>query len=188
MTRRQLRAALAALVLTLATAAGCDRGPRNFAVVTPGVLLRSGQLDRQTFERVLAEHQIKTVVSLRPARGEVENSDAHEEEVCRARGAKFVRIPPRTEDAGGDPLGPVVRAFLAVTDDPANHPVLVHCTAGRDRTGTVCAAYRIEHDGWPPARALDEMRQFGFEPDKDAAAGAYARFVLNYRRRDGRER
>jgi tyrosine-protein phosphatase SIW14 len=189
MTRpQQFRAALAALVLALAAGAGCDRGPRNFAVVTPEVLYRSGQLDRRTFERVITEHQIKTVVSLRPDRGDAENSDAHEEETCRARGVTFVRIPPRTEDAGGDPLGPVVRAFLAVTDDPANHPILVHCTAGRDRTGTVCAVYRIERDGWPPAQALDEMRRFGFEPDKDAAAGAYANYVLNYRRRDDRSR
>ena len=48
----------------------------------------------------------------------------------------------------------------------------------------MCAVYRIEHDGWPPAQALDEMRRFGFEPGKDAAAGAYASYVLNYRRRN----
>lgn len=167
----------------LVAGVGCDGGPRNFGVVEPGVLYRSGQLDPKAFERVLVENRIKTVVTLRPDRGEAENSDAHEEGVCRARGVKFVRIPPGAAEPGADPLDPVVRAFLAVTDDPANHPVLVHCTAGRDRTGTVCAVYRIERDRWAPDRALAEMRDFGFDPEKDAAAGAYARYVLNYRPR-----
>ncbi|MDY3552076.1 tyrosine-protein phosphatase [Gemmata sp. JC717] len=172
-------------VAALLSGSGCDRGPRNFGVVEPGVLYRSGQLTPPAFEQLLTDHAIKTVVSLRPVRDEAEKSDAHEETICQSRGIKFVRIPPREAGAepGGSPLEPVAREFLAVMADPANHPVYVHCTAGRDRTGTVCAVYRVDHDGWSPEQAVAEMRTFGFDPDKDAAAGAYTRYVLSYRRR-----
>ena len=55
--------------------------------------------------------------------------------------------------------------------------------AGRDRTGAMCAVYRIEYNRWAPERALDEMRTGGFDPDRDAAAGTYADFVRGYRPR-----
>jgi protein tyrosine/serine phosphatase len=69
-------------------------------------------------------------------------------------------------------------------DDPANYPVWVHCTAGRDRTGAMCAVYRMEYDHWSAEQALAEMREYGFDPEKDAAARAYAEFVRSYRRRE----
>jgi tyrosine-protein phosphatase SIW14 len=167
---------------------GCQPStPRNFGIVKPGVLYRSGQLPAEQFGQVLAEHRIRTVVTLRPARGAVPNSDDHEEGMCRARGVRYVRIPPQLpaeERAGESPLGRVATDFLRVMDDPANHPVWVHCTAGRDRTGAMCAVYRMEYDRWPPEQALAEMRAFGFDPDKDEPARAYAQFVLSYRRRE----
>jgi protein tyrosine/serine phosphatase len=135
---------------------------------------------------VLADHGIRTVVTLRPDRGAAPNSDAHEDEICRARGVKFVRIPPRVageEEAGDAALDQVARAFLGVMDDPGNYPVLVHCTAGRDRTGTMCAVYRMEYDRWSPGDALSEMGHFGFDPERDAAARAYAHYVRSYRPR-----
>ncbi len=39
--------------------------------------------------------------------------------------------------------------------------VFVHCRRGKDRTGTVVACYRIQHDGWDNRRALGEARQHG---------------------------
>ncbi len=33
--------------------------------------------------------------------------------------------------------------FLRIVTDPKRVPVLVHCQAGADRTGTMCAVYRI---------------------------------------------
>jgi hypothetical protein len=54
---------------------------------------------------------------------------------------RHVRIAP---DVGpGAWLGRMADSFLAVMDEPANGPVLVHCFAGRDRTGSMCAVYRL---------------------------------------------
>ena len=41
----------------------------------------------------------------------------------------------------------VVR-FLTIVTDPKRTPVLVHCQHGADRTGTLCAVYRIVVQGW----------------------------------------
>jgi protein tyrosine/serine phosphatase len=49
--------------------------------------------------------------------------------------------------------------FLKTVTDPAKTPVLVHCQHGADRTGTMCAVYRIAVQGWSKEDALEEMRQ-----------------------------
>jgi tyrosine-protein phosphatase SIW14 len=156
---------------------------RNFAVVREGVLYRSGQLTPAGFKRALTDYRIKTAVTLRPVRDPSANAtaDTWEEDVCRERGVRFVRLAPHEEGEAG--LDEMARGFLAVLDDPANHPVLVHCVAGRDRTGTMCAIYRMEYDGWEPARAAAEMTEHEFDPARDDAARAYERYVLNYRPR-----
>lgn len=40
--------------------------------------------------------------------------------------------------------------------------VYVHCLHGVDRTGFMCAAYRIKVQGWSPDRAIEEMLALGF--------------------------
>ena len=55
----------------------------------------------------------------------------------------------------------VVR-FLKIVTDPGRSPVLVHCQHGADRTGTMCALYRITVQGWSKEEALKEMMQGGF--------------------------
>jgi protein tyrosine phosphatase len=46
--------------------------------------------------------------------------------------------------------------------DPKRVPVLVHCQHGADRTGTMCALYRIAVQGWSKEEALREMQAGGF--------------------------
>lgn len=52
--------------------------------------------------------------------------------------------------------------FLRIVTDPKRTPVLVHCQHGADRTGTMCATYRISVQGWTKAEALREMTEGGF--------------------------
>lgn len=44
----------------------------------------------------------------------------------------------------------------------AETPVLVHCSHGADRTGLVCALYRIHFQNWEKEEALAEMLEGGF--------------------------
>jgi tyrosine-protein phosphatase SIW14 len=162
--RRLALWALAGTGLTAPVAYFLRTRPRNFGVVRDGALYRSGQLRRSAFEAVLAEYRIGTVVTLRPVRDPEENanSDTWEEEVCNARCVRHVRLAPQ-EVQGEAALDEMAVGFLAVMDDAANHPVLVHCVAGRDRTGTMCAIYRMEYDRWTVDQSLAEMHAFGYD-------------------------
>jgi len=59
-----------------------------------------------------------------------------------------------------NPLHPedkeVVR-FLQIATDKTRTPAFVHCQHGADRTGTVCALYRIIVQGWSRDEAIREM-------------------------------
>ena len=52
-----------------------------------------------------------------------------------------------------------VDEFLSIVDDTNAVPVLVHCQHGADRTGTMCAMYRILREGWTVGDAIDEMKK-----------------------------
>jgi protein tyrosine/serine phosphatase len=54
--------------------------------------------------------------------------------------------------------------FLKIVTDPNKVPVFVHCQYGADRTGTMCAIYRITVQGWSKDEAIEEMTKgnFGF--------------------------
>ncbi len=66
-------------------------------------------------------------------------------------------------DAAPPPPG-VFDRFLALIDDVARRPVLVHCEQGFHRTGLMVAAYRIGRLGWSLETAIDEMSTRGFDP------------------------
>jgi len=55
-----------------------------------------------------------------------------------------------------------VVAFLKVVGNTNNLPVFVHCQRGADRTGMVCAMYRIVTCGWTKDAAIQEMKEGGF--------------------------
>jgi protein tyrosine phosphatase (PTP) superfamily phosphohydrolase (DUF442 family) len=55
----------------------------------------------------------------------------------------------------------VVR-FLQIVTNPKRTPVLVHCQHGADRTGAMCAIYRVAVQGWSKEEALKEMTEGGF--------------------------
>ena len=141
---------------------------RNFRVVEDGVLYRSGQLTPAGFERVLHDYGIKTVITLRTSRTTALPPDTWEEGICAAKGVNHVRIVPRVwgaDEKGEIPAEQGVQTFLSVLEKKENHPVLVHCFAGIHRTGTMCAIYRMEYQGWSPERAMEEMQLYGFAPE-----------------------
>jgi protein tyrosine/serine phosphatase len=80
-----------------------------------------------------------------------------ERETVEATGMRYVEIPMNVL-RNIDPAA--VRKALSVMTDPANQPVYVHCSRGKDRTGMVAAVYRMEIDGWNEAEA--ELEAFGF--------------------------
>jgi protein tyrosine/serine phosphatase len=155
---------------------------RNFRVVEPDKLYRSGQLPLAGLKRLIHERGIRSVVSFRYA----DHPDAlppdHAEELfCRAECIRYYRIKPREWSAAGDGAAPAeecVRQFLQICDDPTNYPMLVHCFAGMHRTGAYCAIYRMEYSGWSNCEAMEEMRRLGYrnlDSEEDIST-----FLTNY--------
>jgi len=93
---------------------------------------------------------IKTVVNLRSVRSDREELDgtglAYEH-------IKMTTWNTETED--------VVR-FVQIVTDENRTPVFVHCRHGADRTGMMCAIYRIAVQGWSKDEAIEEMTKGGF--------------------------
>jgi protein tyrosine/serine phosphatase len=56
--------------------------------------------------------------------------------------------------------------FLKIVTDNTKTPVFVHCRYGADRTGLMCAIYRVVVCGWSKEAAADEMIYggYGFHP------------------------
>jgi len=52
--------------------------------------------------------------------------------------------------------------FLKATTDPNNLPAFVHCEFGADRTGLMCAMYRVVVCNWTKREAIAEMKNGGF--------------------------
>ncbi len=52
--------------------------------------------------------------------------------------------------------------FLKIVSNTNQTPVLVHCMHGADRTGTMCAIYRIFIQNWTKKDAINEMTKGGF--------------------------
>jgi protein tyrosine/serine phosphatase len=75
-------------------------------------------------------------------------------------GVNFI-YQPMTADTLGDEK--VWVKLLAITQDPASRPVLVHCAQGELRTGFFCALYRQIIDGWSWEKAIAEMERFGYD-------------------------
>ncbi len=55
-----------------------------------------------------------------------------------------------------------VIAALRLLQDAQQAPILVHCRHGADRTGVVCAAYRIVCQNWTTEEAIAEMVEGDF--------------------------
>lgn len=125
----------------------------NFARVNE-TIYRGGQPTEEGI-RELAKMGVKTVINLRGA----DERAKREEAWTRAAGMKFINVSldnwtrPKTEK-----IAEIEKMIVA----PENQPVFVHCKRGADRTGTVIAVYRIEHDGWDARRANEEAKQYGF--------------------------
>jgi protein tyrosine/serine phosphatase len=132
-------------------------------------LYRGAQPDAAGF-RALKALGVKTVVNLRG--GDWDAAPARE------AGLDVVEMPLHAKVLSTPPSDDEVRRFLEIVRDPARTPVFVHCRVGKDRTGTMCALYRIEELGWDCDRAVAEMQGHGFHDwYRDLKS-----YVLGYRR------
>ena len=148
--------ALAALALATTAYAGREKvsGVTNFGRVTDN-LFRGGDVTATGLEN-LHDRGVRTVVDLAC-------DDKNEPQTCKRLGMTYYRFPMHADERPNDAD---VERILQIFQD-AKEPVYFHCSAGKHRTGTIAALYRIRVQGWSPDRAWAEQQSYGFGPAKD---------------------
>ena len=160
--------------------------------ITPGVFYRSGQNTAAGFIDAVERYGIRTIINLQDEYPDPElpwhyfgGGHIAESELCHRLGVRYVWLPPdiiaRRKIPAERPQA--IDRFLAIMDDPANHPVLIHCRAGLHRTGVMAAVYRMEYENYSPAEALRDLKANGFGDFACTSANDYiVQYVLTYRR------
>ena len=124
---------------------------RNFLKVTTD-FCTGGQPRPEHFDKLKADG-VKAVLNLRTP-GE-HRADEEQAAVAKA-GLKYFNIPV----VYTSPTDGQVDEFLRITDDPANRPMFIHCTAAI-RVGTFWMIRRVLRDGMAAEAALEEAKKVG---------------------------
>jgi uncharacterized protein (TIGR01244 family) len=138
---------------------------RNFLRVSTDVC--TGGQPRLEHFAALKSEGVKAVLNLRTPG---EHRAEEEAQAVKAAGMTYFSVPvvytaPTTES---------VDEFLRITDDPANRPIFIHCTAAI-RVGAYWLIRRVVRDKWTWDAALAEARKIGLAeaPHLEAFAKAY---------------
>ena len=126
---------------------------RNFLQVTPEFC--TGGQPRMEHLAELKARGVKSVLNLRTPG---EHRADEEEAAAEAAGLKYFNIPVVYRE----PADAQVAEFLKITDDPANRPMFIHCTAAI-RVGACWMIRRIVRDGFTYEAALEEARTIGLQ-------------------------
>jgi hypothetical protein len=168
---------------------------KRLRIVADGKLYRSGQLPADGFRDAFRRFGIKTVVNLQEEARDpliprtwltswAGKPDVLESELCRQHGVKYIPLDGGVLDHPGGPAGgrpKVIDDFLAICDDPANHPILIHCKAGLHRTGLLTAVYRMEYEKRSQGEVVREMLANGFGTFGATESNAYLdRIIVQY--------
>jgi hypothetical protein len=171
---------------------------KRFREVTPGRFYRSGQMTAAGFREMIERHRIRTVINL-------QNEDPDpllreqwfgkpylpESELCKQLGVKYHLLEPDILPRPNrlDLRPPVVDEYLAILDDEAAYPVLLHCKAGLHRTGRLTAIYRMEYEGWSVGEAMRELRANGYGFVASSEADDFViQYIQNYKPRTPAQR
>jgi protein tyrosine/serine phosphatase len=129
-------------------------GILNFGKISDR-LYRGAQPDSEGVEH-LKKLGVKLVINLR------QPGDCWKDESAAviASGIQYTNFPM---SGFGRPKDEQVRQILALLESFPG-PVFLHCQHGCDRTGTVVACYRIQHDHWDINLAMREAERYGISP------------------------
>lgn len=131
--------------------------PRNFAQVTENIY-RGARPDRYDLHDLVMDYEIFSDINLEND----EDAVADERYIAQKLDLKYLSTPL---SAKYEPDDEDIDRVLAQLQNPRNFPIFIHCKHGQDRTGLIIGLYRVEVQGWSPARAYREMLTNGFHPE-----------------------
>lgn len=115
------------------------------------ILYRGGQPSKAGFKE-LSDIGIKTIINLRVGDFTRKVIEEYYDDEMRVIHLPFYPY---------DPQDRIIIEFLKILITSPSLPAFVHCFHGADRTGTVCAIYRIVMQGWEKEKAISEMKEKG---------------------------
>ena len=124
---------------------------RNFVRVNEQ-FCTGGQPRMEHLEKLKSDG-VKAIINLRRP---TEHRADEEEAKAKELGLRYFNIPV----AFGDPKDEQATEFLKITDDPANRPAFIHCTAAI-RVGAFWLIRRVLRDGWKFEDAEAEAQKIG---------------------------
>jgi uncharacterized protein (TIGR01244 family) len=124
---------------------------RNFLRVDKN-FCTGGQPRLEHLDQLKAEG-VRAIINLRQPS---EHRADEEEAKAKALGLRYFNIPV----VFGEPKDEQVTEFLKLTDDPANRPMFIHCTAAI-RVGAFWMIRRVLRDGWTIEQAEEDARKVG---------------------------
>jgi uncharacterized protein (TIGR01244 family) len=165
-----MKATLVSIVLLLSVclAAAQDSASsiRNFLRINSD-FCTGGQPKMDELAKLKADG-VKTIINLRPPSEYAES--AQEEALAKQLGLRYFNIPV----VFNDPKDDQATEFLKLTDDPANRPAFIHCTAAI-RAGAFWMIRRVLRDHWTVEDAQAEAAKVGL-----GSGSALNKFVRNY--------
>ncbi len=132
---------------------------KNFAVVEPNFLYRSGQLSARLVQRTLQKNDIQLVVALLDYDKRKAEHRAQRQAVA-ALGIEQINLHLRGNGTGDIRHYAEAIAAIARAKREQKH-VLVHCAAGARRTGGVIATYLALVENMPSETAYRELDRYG---------------------------
>lgn len=133
--------------------------PKRFGVVVPGHIYRSGQISAPLVKRILTKYNIRVIIDLTSADPNDPDKQAEKQAAVELK-IKVLRFTMSGNGTGD--INDYANAVIAIANaEKQNLPVLVHCTAGAQRTGGVIAAYRLLVQKTDPNIVEDEIEKYG---------------------------
>lgn len=138
---------------------------RNIHTVIPGRVYRSAQLKPDELRKMVDRHGIRTVINMRGR-----PFDAWYPVQVRTTQSLGISQEDIVSSANALPAAGEVRRLIEVFDS-TEHPILIHCRQGADRTGLASAIYLMLYtDADYQTARLQCMPRFGHFPIHTAVA------------------
>lgn len=138
---------------------------KNFGVVEDGLIYRSGQISAGLIKNTLIKYKIHLIIILTGDKPEDVDQIA-EKKAADELNIKILTFPLSGNGTGDPNL--YIGAITALAESVRQKmPVLVHCTAGAQRTGGIIAAYRLLVERKDAAFAVSELKKYGWSFHKN---------------------
>lgn len=123
--------------------------PRNYHQVSDS-LFRSGQPQRKSMKD-LEKKGFKTILNLRNV--------MDDKQEIKGTQLRQIRVPMQAKKITHADILHTLQVIQA-----SEKPILIHCLHGSDRTGAVCAAYRMVIQNWSKEKAINEFldKKYGY--------------------------